>query len=90
MIDNNVLLERLSKIPELKLNKHQKSELINGECITRNPTNRRKNVIGDINPTGIHFLLYKDCQWISRSKLGINTIEENIDWIKKDIAILSK
>lgn len=90
MIDNKVLLERLSKIPQLKLNKHQKSELVNGECVTKNPTNRRKNVIGDINPNGSSFILYKEGKWTSRSKIGIKTIEETIAWIKKDIEILSK
>lgn len=79
MIDNKILLEKLSMIPELKLNKHQKNDLFNGECITRKPTSRRKNLIGDINPNGSSFILYNDGKWISRNTLGINTI----DWIKK-------
>lgn len=45
-----ILLERFAKIPEIKLNKHPKNELFNGECITRKKHHRRKNVIGDINP----------------------------------------
>lgn len=90
MIDNKVLLERLAKIPQLKLNKHQKSNLVNGECITRNPKSRRKNVIGDISPNGSSFILYKSGGWVSRSKLGIRTIEETIAWVIKDIEDLSK
>jgi hypothetical protein len=89
-MDNKILLERLAKMPEIKLNKHNKSDLINGECITRKPFHRRKNVIGDINPNGSSFVLYKDGKWVSRNKLGIQTIEEAIEWIKKDIEFLSK
>ncbi|MUK87768.1 hypothetical protein GMD78_05045 [Ornithinibacillus sp. L9] len=82
-MENKILLERLADIPQIILNKHLKSERINGECITRNPKSRRKNVIGDINPEGSYFRLYKDGEWISKNKLSINTIEEAIEWIKK-------
>ena len=89
-MDNKILMERLDKLPGIKLNKHLKNELFNGECITRKPHHRRKNVIGDINPSGTSFILYQNGEWKSKNKLGINTIEEAIDWIKKDIELLSK
>ncbi|MFD2212318.1 hypothetical protein [Metabacillus endolithicus] len=89
-MDNKILIERLRGIPELKLNKHVSSEKLNGECITRNPNSRRKNVIGDINPTGNSFLLYKNGEWHPNKKLGILTLEEAIIWIEKDIENISK
>lgn len=36
----NILLEQLSKIPEIKLNKNPNSEWMNGECITCKPHQR--------------------------------------------------
>lgn len=78
-MDNKILLEQLAKLPEIRLNRHEKNELFNGECMTRRPGSRRKNVIGDINPTGSSFILYKDGEWISKNKLGIKTVDEAID-----------
>lgn len=78
-MDNKILLEQLAKIPEIRLNKHPSSELINAECITRKPYTKRKNVVGDINPTGSSFSLYTNGKWTSRNKLGIKTISEAIE-----------
>lgn len=89
-MDNKILIEHLARMPEIKLNKHPKNELYNGECISRKHHTRRKNVIGDINPSGTNFILYKDGRWVSKNKLGIKTIEETIAWIKGDIELLSK
>lgn len=89
-MDNKILLERLEKLPGLKLNKHTNSELINGECVTRKPSHRHRNVIGDINPTGSSFILYYNGKWTSKNNLGIRTMEEAIDWVQKDIDRLSK
>ncbi|NMD72626.1 hypothetical protein HHO41_20520 [Bacillus sp. DNRA2] len=89
-MENNILLEQLAKIPEIKLNKHPNSDWINGECITRKPHQWRKNVVGDINPTGNSFKLYKDGKWASKNTRGIKTVEEAIEWIKDDIKRLSK
>ena len=87
-MDNQILLKQLEKVPGLKLNEI-KNNLVNGECITRKETGRRKNVIGNISKTGSSFILYKDGKWISRTQLGIKTIEETIEWVKRDIESLS-
>ena len=89
-MDNNILLEQLAKIPEIKLNKHPSSDWINGECITRKQHHRRVNVVGDINPSGNSFKLYKDGKWASKNAWGIKTVEEAIEWIKADIKKLSE
>jgi hypothetical protein len=89
-MDNKILLEKLAQLPGIQLNKHDKNEMFNGECTTRRPHHRRKNVIGDIWPTGSSFILYKDGEWVSKNKLGITTVDEAIEWIKKDIENLSK
>lgn len=89
-MDNKILLEKLAQIPGVKLNKHLKNEMFNGECITRNPKHRRINVVGDIRPTGSSFILYSNGKWVSRNKLGIRTVDEAIEWIKKDIEWLSE
>ncbi|MGP1909742.1 hypothetical protein ACTSEZ_16355 [Metabacillus sp. JX24] len=89
-MENKILLEKLKLMPELRLNKHQKSDLINGECVTRSSKQRRRNVVGDINPNGRSFLLYKDGKWRSKNKLGIKTIDQAIEHIRKDIEHLSK
>lgn len=87
-MENKILLKQLEKVPGLKLNEI-KNNLVNGECSTRKHTSRRKNVIGNISKTGSSFLLYKDDRWIPRTQLGIKTIEETIEWVKKDIESLS-
>lgn len=89
-MDNKILLDKLAQLPALKLNKHVKSEKINGECITRNKKSRRKNVIGDINPNGSSFILYHDGKWVSKNRLGLQTVEETITWVKRDIERLSR
>ncbi|MGM0920411.1 MAG: hypothetical protein ACQEWW_04150 [Bacillota bacterium] len=89
-MENEILLKRLAEIKGLRLNKHNKSERFNGECITKKTHHRRKNVIGDISPTGRSFILYHNGEWISKNKLGIQTVEEAIDWVKRDIEFLSK
>ncbi|MEH7073827.1 hypothetical protein [Neobacillus drentensis] len=89
-MENKNLLEKLAEIPGLRLNKHDKNDLYNGECITRKPNHRRKNVVGEIIPTGSSFILYADGKWVSKNKLGIKTTDEAIAWIKKDIEYHSK
>jgi hypothetical protein len=89
-MDNQVVLNALSKIPELKINKHDKSELYNAECITRKPHHRRKNIVGDINPNGSSFILYNKGEWVSRNLIGIKTLEELLVWVGKDIEYLSR
>ena len=84
-MDNSLLLEQLKKIDGLQLNPHKKSDLVNGECTIRNSSSRRKNVIGDINPNGRSFSLYKDGRWQSRKRLGIQTTDQVIDWVLKDM-----
>ena len=59
-MDNQTVLSALAKIPELKINKHEKNELYNAECITRKPHHRRKNIVGDISPNGKSFILYSN------------------------------
>lgn len=90
LTSNAVLLETLKTIPGLQLNKHVKSNMQNGECVTRKPHHRRKNVIGDISSKGTYFTLYKNGAWTSRNKLGITTIEQVIKHVKSDIAFLSR
>jgi hypothetical protein len=89
-MENKILLEKLAELPGIQLNKHDKNELYNGECITRKPNQRRKNVVGDIRPTGTSFILYTEGKWVSKNELGIRTVDEAIEWIKKDIEILSR
>ncbi|MGG4490925.1 hypothetical protein [Metabacillus idriensis] len=89
-LNNKILIETLKTITELQLNKHKKSDLFNAECLTRQPHQRRKNVIGDICPNGTYFTLYKNGSWTSRNKLGIKTIEQAIKHIKMDIDFLSR
>jgi hypothetical protein len=89
-MDNQVVLNALAKIPELKINKHNKNELYNAECITRKPHHRRKNIVGDIRPSGSSFILYSNGDWVSRNKLGITTLEELLEWVRKDIEYLSR
>jgi hypothetical protein len=89
-MDNRILLEHLKKIPELKIIKHAKNDLYNGQCLTRKQHHRRFNVIGDINPSGSSFILFSNGKWTSKNKLGIKTVEQAIEWVKKDIEYLSK
>lgn len=89
-LNNKILIETLKTITEVQLNKHKKSDLLNGECLTRQPHHRRMNVIGDISPQGTYFRLYKDGAWASRNKLGIKTLEQAIEHIRKDIEYLSR
>ncbi|PLR98527.1 hypothetical protein [Bacillus sp. T33-2] len=89
-MDNKIFLEKLVEIQGLKIHKHPKNDLYNGECVTRQPHHRRQNVVGDISPTGSSFILYADGKWVSKNKLGIRTVDEAIEWIKKDIEFLSK
>jgi len=84
-MDNSLLLEQLKKIEGLQLNPHKKNDLVNGECTSRNSSSRRKNVIGDINPNGRSFRLYKDGRWQSGKRLGIQTTNQVIDWVLKDM-----
>lgn len=89
-MDNQIVLKALEKISELKLNKHDKNEMYNAECVTRNRSHRRKNIVGDIRPTGSTFILYSNGEWVSRKKLGINTVDQLLEWVKKDIENLSR
>lgn len=89
-MDNEILLRKLSEMTQIRLNKHPKSELINAECISKKSHHRRRNVVGDINPSGRSFSLYQNGKWISKNKLGIKTVDEAIVWIKRDIEFLSK
>lgn len=89
-MDNQTVLSALAKIPELRINKHEKNELYNVECITRKPHHRRKNIVGDIRPNGRSFILYSNGEWVSRTKLGIETLDQLLEWVKKDIGNLSR
>ncbi|KGR90174.1 hypothetical protein CD30_13055 [Ureibacillus massiliensis 4400831 = CIP 108448 = CCUG 49529] len=89
-MDNQTVLSALSKIPELRINRHEKNELYNVECITRNPHHRRKNIVGDINPGGRSFILYNNGKWVSKNKLGIQNLDQLLEWVKKDIDHLSR
>lgn len=89
-MDNKILLQKLLELPEIRINKHNKNELYNAECITRKPHHYRKNVVGNIRPTGRSFILYSNGDWISKNELGIKTIDEAMEWIKKDIEFLSR
>lgn len=89
-MDNRILLAKLAEIPEIRLNKHNKNELFNAECTTRKPQHRRKNVVGDINPTGSSYILYSNGKWVSKNQLGIKTVDEAIEWVKRDIEFLSR
>ena len=89
-MDNKMVLSALANIPEIKIIRHQKNELYNAECITRKPNHRRKNIVGDINPNGRSFILYNNRQWVSKNKIGIQSIEQLLEWVKKDIDFLSR
>lgn len=89
-MDNQTVLSALAKIPELKINKHEKNELYNAECITRSPKQRRKNVVGNISPNGSNFILYSNGEWIPRGQLGVQTLDQLLEWVRKDIANLSR
>ncbi|RXZ02011.1 hypothetical protein DMO16_21485 [Fictibacillus sp. S7] len=52
-------------------------------AITSSAKSRRKNLIGDIYPNGFSFILYSNGKWMSKKKLGIHTIDEAIDWVRK-------
>lgn len=88
-MDNQIVLSALAKIPELKINKI-KNNLYNAECITRNPNQSRKNVVGNIRENGTSFILYSNGEWVSRTQLGIQTLDQLLEWVRKDIENLSR
>jgi hypothetical protein len=89
-MDNQIVLIALAKIPELKIIKHLKSDLFNAECTTKKQHHRRKNVVGDIRLSGTSFILYNNGVWIPRKRLGINTLDELLEWVRRDIEYLSR
>jgi hypothetical protein len=82
------LIDELEKIDCLEIAKHNNdSGFINVRCkSSRHP--KRFNVIGDLNPNTGNMRLYSDSKWISANKLGINSVEAIISWVKKDIELL--
>lgn len=89
-MDNQMVLNVLRHFPELKIIKHEKSELFNVECITRKPHHRRENVVSDISETGNSFKVYANGKWVSKNQLGIDTLDQLMEWVRNEIELLSR